>query len=180
MTKSRVSLKHPWQIFRRFFRTRARYDSKAVTTYNCCRLLQIAGDVELNPGPTTSSLQQRKTRFAAGQRLAPRPPRVVSGAFRVRPATLSELSSALNRMQNSKSSGADGITVGMLKQTFPVIAPHLLRIVNGTIRTGKLPEDWKAATVTPLFKSGDVSDVQLFPARVCSAYGVQTRGASDM
>ena len=34
--------------------------------------------------------------------------------------------------------------------------------MNGTIRTEKLPDDWKAATVTPLFKSGDVSDVNCF------------------
>ena len=65
-------------------------------------------------------------------------------------------------MRNSKSSGADGITVGMLRQTFSVIGPHLLRIVNGTIRAGNLPDDWKVAMVTPLFKSGDVTDVNCF------------------
>ena len=111
-------------------------------------------------GPSIAS--SLETAAAAGQRLTPRPPRVVSGAFRVRPATLPELSSALNRMRNSKSSGADGITVGMLRQTFSVIGPHLLRIVNGTIRAGKLPDDWKVAMVTPLFKSGDVTDVNSF------------------
>ena len=112
----------------------------------------------VGPG-IASSLE---TVAAAGQRLTPRPPRVISGAFRVHPTTLSELSSALAQMNNSKSSGADGITVAMLKQTFPVIGPHLLRIVNASIRTGTLPDEWKLAIVTPLFKSGDATDVNCF------------------
>ena len=111
-------------------------------------------------GPSIASSLEAAA--AAGQRLAPRPPRVISGAFRVHAATLSELSSALAQMQNSKASGADGITMVMLKQTFPVIGPHLLRIVNASIRTGTLPDDWKLAVVTPLFKSGDASDVNCF------------------
>ncbi|KAF0287705.1 hypothetical protein FJT64_013876 [Amphibalanus amphitrite] len=56
--------------------------------------------------------------------------RVPIGAFRVRPATLPELSSALERMNCSKASGPDGITVSMLKLTFPVVGPHLLHGVS--------------------------------------------------
>ena len=96
---------------------------------------------------------------AAAPRLPPRPPRVCSDAFRVRPATLPELSHALRRMNCSKASGADGITVSMLKMTFPVIGPHLLHIINRSIVDGQLPAEWKVASVTPLFKSGNVLDV---------------------
>ena len=53
----------------RFFRTRCRYDSKATATYQCCRLLQIAGDVELNPGPPPGdrpiTSRARPTRLSA-------------------------------------------------------------------------------------------------------------------
>ena len=99
------------------------------------------------------------TAAATGPVLSPRPPRVNSGAFRVKPATLPELSCALRRMSLSKASGADGITVSMLKMTFQVVGPHLLHFINRSIVDGELPPEWKVATVTPLFKSGSASDV---------------------
>ena len=92
------------------------------------------------------------------EQLTPRPPRVVSGAFRVGPATLPELSRALQGMSSSRACGDDGITVQMLRLTFPVIGPHLLHLVNSSIVSGQLPCDWKLAVVTPLFKSGNVSE----------------------
>ena len=50
----------------RYFRARARYDAKAVATYGCCRLLQIAGDIELNPGPGKTRTQpQERLHFSA-------------------------------------------------------------------------------------------------------------------
>ena len=52
---------------------------------------------------------------AEADRLPPRPTRVVSGAFRVRPATLPELSTALKRMSASGACGADGITISVLR-----------------------------------------------------------------
>ena len=84
------------------------------------------------------------TMAAAGPPLSPRPPRVCSGAFRVKPATLPELSSALRRMSCSKASGPDGITVSMLKLTFPVVGPHLLHIINRSIVDGVVPSEWKS------------------------------------
>ena len=41
----------------RYFRSRIRYDSKTDSTYQCCRmiLIQISDDIELNPGPETTT-----------------------------------------------------------------------------------------------------------------------------
>ncbi|KAF0289924.1 hypothetical protein FJT64_011822 [Amphibalanus amphitrite] len=55
-----------------------------------------------------------------GETLHPRPPRVSSGAFRPHPATLPELSAALQRMGTSKACGTDGITISMIRLTFSV------------------------------------------------------------
>ena len=88
----------------------------------------------------------------------PRPPRVISSAFKPRPATMPELSAALTRMGTSRACGPDGITVEMLRMTFPVIAPQLLKIVNYSISNCELPAQWKEATVLPLHKKGDVGD----------------------
>ena len=90
--------------------------------------------------------------------LSPRPPRVCSAAFRVEPATLPELSKALGSMSASKASGEDGITTAMLRQTFSVVGPHLLHVVNASIVSGTVPPDWKLAVVTPLHKSGSKTD----------------------
>ena len=60
-----------------------------------------------------------------GEPLPPRPPRVCSGAFAPQPATLPELSAALQRMGTSRACGPDGITIKMLKTTFAVVGPHL-------------------------------------------------------
>ena len=90
--------------------------------------------------------------------LPPRPPVVVSGAFRVRPATLPELSYAIKRMSTSRSSGEDGITIDMLRMTFAVIGPHLLDVINSSLISGQLPTEWKLATVVPLHKSGSLTE----------------------
>ena len=61
-------------------------------------------------------------------------------------------------MGNSRACGPDEITVQMLRLTFPVVGPHLLKLVNCSIATCDLPKQWKAATVTALHKKGDTGD----------------------
>ena len=68
------------------------------------------------------------------------------------------LSSAMKRMSASKACGVDGVTIGMLRVTFPVIGPHLLNVINSSLVSGKLPAEWKVARVIPLHKSGSVDD----------------------
>ncbi|XP_043210133.1 uncharacterized protein LOC122375044 [Amphibalanus amphitrite] len=107
-------------------------------------------------GPRVAAALEEAQRVVAP--LSPRPTRVVSGAFRVRPVTLPELSAAIQRMSTSRASGDDGVTIGMLRMTFPVIGPHLLNIINASLVSGELPAEWKVARVLPLHKSGPVDD----------------------
>ena len=93
-----------------------------------------------------------------GALLSPRPPRVISGAFRVQSVTLPELSSALKGMGSSRASGSDGITLEMLRKTFPTVGPHLLHVINFSIKSGEVPVGWKHASVVPLHKKGDRCD----------------------
>ena len=46
----------------------------------------------------------------------------------------------------------------MLRMTFPVVAPHLLHIINACITRSEMPSSWKTATVAPLHESGDRGD----------------------
>ena len=109
---------------------------------------------------------------SAGAALSPRPLRVVSAAFKVTTVTLPELSLALRGMSSSRASGDDGVTVQMLRATFPVIGPHLLHVINSSLRTGEVPLKWKEASVVPLFKKGDRSDpVNFRPISINSVPG---------
>ena len=95
-----------------------------------------------------------KDNATAGQ-LQHRPPVVVAGAFKPRPITLPELSRTIAAMNASGAVGLDGVSLSAVKRCLPVLAPHLLRIVNTSIVTCVFPESWKVATVVPIFKSGD-------------------------
>ena len=86
----------------------------------------------------------------AGETLPPR--RAVTA-----PGQLPELSKALGRMSSSRASGADSITISMLRATFPVVGPHLLCVINSSIVTCEVPSQWKFANVTPLLKKGNPS-----------------------
>ena len=72
----------------------------------------------------------------SGGKLSPRPPIVCSSSFAVRPVTLPELSSALGRMSGSRAVGYDGVLLQLIERCFPVIGPHVLRVINRSFVTG--------------------------------------------
>ena len=54
----------------------------------------------------------------------------------------------------SKSPGPDDIHPIMLVKLAPLLAKPLTFLFNTTLRTGKIPIDWKKAKVSPIFKKG--------------------------
>ncbi len=62
-------------------------------------------------------------------------------------------------MLNTKSPGLDQFNVRLLKLAGPYIANCLSHICNLSLCTSTFPEEWKRAKVTPIFKSGDKTDV---------------------
>ena len=60
-------------------------------------------------------------------------------------------------LDTTKSTGLDGVSAFMLKQTAASIAPSLNKLFNLSIASGSFPSDWKCARVTPIFKSSDSS-----------------------
>ena len=61
----------------------------------------------------------------------------------------------IKRMDVNKAVGPDGIPNKFLKACAEEIAPVLTDIFQLSLDTGQLPNDWKTANVTPLFKKGD-------------------------
>ena len=62
-------------------------------------------------------------------------------------------------MKSGKSTGDDGISLKMCKLSLPVILPHIVCLINLIIKTGIFPDTWKTARVSPIFKSGDMTDL---------------------
>ncbi|XP_068723999.1 uncharacterized protein [Montipora capricornis] len=52
----------------------------------------------------------------------------------------------------SKSAGPDGIPARLLRECAVQIAPSLTDLYNLSLSSGKIPTEWKTASVTPVFK----------------------------
>ena len=68
----------------------------------------------------------------------------------------------IKKLKASKASGLDTISPRLLKDAAEVIAKPLTRIINISLSQGRIPDEWKCARVTPLFKKGDVTDMDNF------------------
>ena len=81
--------------------------------------------------------------------------------------TLTELSFYLKdvfvslRMLNvKKARGSDGILSRLLKETTHQIAPSLCTLLNRSLDSGILPDEWKLANIIPVLKKGEKSHAE--------------------
>ena len=58
----------------------------------------------------------------------------------------------------SKSPGPDDIHQRVLKETASAIAPALTALYNNILTSHDIPEDWRTAIITAIFKKGAKSD----------------------
>ena len=70
-----------------------------------------------------------------------------------------EVLTELLKLNIHKSSGLDGISPNILKMSATVIYESLTHIFNLSLCTGNFPLKLKLARVTPLYKSGDIADM---------------------
>ena len=61
----------------------------------------------------------------------------------------------LQNLNPHKASGPGNIPSRLLKETAAEIAPALTLLFQSSLQQGEVPEDWKLANVTHLFKKGD-------------------------
>ena len=71
----------------------------------------------------------------------------------------SEISDILSSLQVNKACGPDGISHRMLKYTSKTIALPLCKLFNMSLQQHAYPNLWKSATVMPIFKKGEKSEV---------------------
>ena len=90
--------------------------------------------------------------------------------FSLRPCKVDEVRKLLNKMDGKKSTGLDDLPCSLLKIAGDIIAPSLTVIFNQSISTSIVPNDWKLARVTPIFKKGKKGDPYNYrPISVISA-----------
>ena len=81
--------------------------------------------------------------------------RANGNSFSLKPVTVNFVNRQLRLLKSTKATGLDGISARLLKDAAPSISAPLTVIINLSITTAVVPEDWKHARVVPLHKGGD-------------------------
>ena len=88
--------------------------------------------------------------------LIPDPPR--GNVQPSQPFSMDELEMAVRKLKNNKACGLDKISAETIKAGGTVMNMLLFKIINAAWTQGKVPEDWSAGLITPVFKKGDKLD----------------------
>ena len=81
-------------------------------------------------------------------------PKELTSCFRLESVDDQLTLELLESLNVGKATGIDGISARVLKTTAPGIAKSLTQLFNYSLKTGGIPEEWKVANVTPVFKKG--------------------------
>ena len=90
------------------------------------------------------------------------PPRVQRSTFQFKEIPVSFTLKQLRGLKTGKAVGLDNIPPRLLKDSACIVATPLTTIINASLRQGIVPDDWKSARVTPLFKKGKVEDLDSY------------------
>ena len=74
--------------------------------------------------------------------------------FRFKEVCINDIFKYLNKLSGKKVCGHDSLPPGMLNDVAIVIAKPLTHVTNSILQTGIVPDDFKHAVVTPIYKSG--------------------------
>ena len=71
---------------------------------------------------------------------------------------ITEVAGLLKQIDPYKAAGPDGIPSRLLKEIASELSPILTLLFNASLQQGNIPDDWRKALVTPLFKKGNRND----------------------
>lgn len=78
------------------------------------------------------------------------------------PTTPHDIEIIIKTLNNSHSTGHDGICTNIIKRVSSIIAPILSYVINLCIESGTFPSRLKTSIVTPIFKKLDKTDVNCY------------------
>ena len=67
-----------------------------------------------------------------------------------------EVLQLLRSLVIKKSTDVDGIGAGLLQLVAPAVSGSLTKLFNFSLLSGEVPQEWKMARVSPIYKGGDV------------------------
>lgn len=76
--------------------------------------------------------------------------------------TYEDVIDSINRIKNKPSCGLDGISISVIKDNIDIFGPVLHDIYKKSLEQGIFPNSFKIATVVPIYKSGDDSEVSSY------------------
>ena len=79
--------------------------------------------------------------------------------FTFRRVTVDEIYRDLRKIKPKKAAGLDNIPPRLLRDAANEISQPLTHIINKSLQSGFFPSEWKIAKITPLFKSGNSSNI---------------------
>lgn len=83
-----------------------------------------------------------------------------------------EILRAINKIKVNKTPGPDRISPRIIKEAKNELIKPLSMLFSKSLSTGKVPDEWKLANVTPIFKKGDKSQSQNYrPISLTSIVG---------
>ena len=82
-----------------------------------------------------------------------------NSTFEFKEIDVASIFKQLSTLKTNKSTGLDGISARLLKDAAAIIAPTLTDIFNQSLKSSIFPKIWKDGKVTPIFKSGDRSNM---------------------
>jgi len=68
--------------------------------------------------------------------------------------TEDKVKKAVSKLQDNKAAGTDGLNSTFVKNCIEGIVSPVCKIFRESIRTGEVPQDWRDANVTAIFKKG--------------------------
>ena len=128
--------------------------------------LIIGEAVITNPCELSNAFNTHFTEIAPNLASQINPPRVsfrdfvesCDSTFELELLTTDEPRNLVNDIPLGKADGLDGIPISLLKLSFKFIASSLTHIFNLVISTGIIPNDWKSARITPIYKADSKVD----------------------
>jgi hypothetical protein len=72
--------------------------------------------------------------------------------FVIEPFTIKEVVDALKSISADSAKGSTGIESKILKDCADILAPHITKLYNNCLIHKKIPDDWKIAYLTPIYK----------------------------
>ena len=72
-------------------------------------------------------------------------------------------------LKTNKSSGADEINFNVIKHCFGKLCGPLKYLFDSSLQSGVFPDLLKIAIVSPVFTTGDTTDISNFSPNFCSS-----------